>query len=100
MNNVYNFMNFLRGENQAHDIEYMVEPMRESIKLAKEYDIPVTFMLQYDALIDTRFTDVIKAERTAESSSALGLKFRSSLLMRQVLNGAVEKALLGIGTMR
>ena len=63
MNNVYNFMNFLRGENQAHDIEYMVEPMRESIKLAKEYDIPVTFMLQYDALIDTRFTHVIKAEQ-------------------------------------
>ena len=62
MNNRYNFINFLRGENQAHDIEYMLEPMREQIKLAKEIDIPVTFLLQYDALIDERFINIIKAE--------------------------------------
>ena len=54
-NNRYNFINFLRGENQAHDIEYMLEPVREQIKLAKEYNVPVTFLLQYDALIDPRF---------------------------------------------
>ena len=62
MNNKYCFLNFLRGENQAHDIEYMVTPVRESIKLAKEYNVPVTFMLQYDALIDDRFISIIKAE--------------------------------------
>ena len=61
-NNRYNFINFLRGENQAHDIEYMLEPVREQIKLAKEYNVPVTFLLQYDALIDPRFLEIIKAE--------------------------------------
>ena len=62
MNNRYNFINFLRGENQAHDIEYMLEPVREQIKLAKEYNVPVTFLLQYDTLIDERFLEIIKAE--------------------------------------
>lgn len=61
-NNRYNFINFLRGENQRHDFDYMIEPVVKQIALAKQYNIPATFLLQYDALIDERFLEVIKAE--------------------------------------
>ena len=57
-----NFINFLRGVNQAHDFDYMIEPVVEQLKVAKEFDVPVTFMLQYDALIDDGFIKVLSAE--------------------------------------
>lgn len=60
--NRINFINFLRGVNQAHDFDYMIEPVVEQIKVAKEYNVPITFLLQYDALIDDGFIKVISAE--------------------------------------
>lgn len=62
--NRVNFINFLRGVNQAHDFDYMIEPVVEELKVAKEFGVPVTFLLQYDALIDDGFIKILKPEDT------------------------------------
>lgn len=60
---ICNNINFLRGENNKHDIEYMLTPVREQLKLIKKYKLPTTFLLQYDALIDPRFIDLLNSEK-------------------------------------
>ena len=41
--NRVNFINFLRGVNQAHDFDYMIEPVVEQLKVAKEFGVPMVF---------------------------------------------------------
>lgn len=58
---IVNIVNFIRGIEPRELID-LVEPVREQIRLAKEYGLPSTFLVQYDALIDPEFTELLKSE--------------------------------------
>ncbi|MGN0493530.1 MAG: hypothetical protein ACI4F7_07775 [Acutalibacteraceae bacterium] len=62
MNSIHkcNIINFLRGANNLNDIDYMLKPPYEQLRLSKQYGLKTTFLLQYDALIDNRFIDLLK----------------------------------------
>lgn len=63
-NNRCNFINFIRGEflPRNHPLDYMFEQVYEQVGLARRYQVETTFLLEYDALIEPKFTDFLKAE--------------------------------------
>ena len=50
MENILNIINFIRGAEPRDRSIDLVEPVRRQIELMKEYDLPGTFLLQYDAM--------------------------------------------------
>lgn len=50
---------FVRGVEPRETVD-LFEPVVNAIKLLKEHNLPATFLLQYDALIDKRFVDLVK----------------------------------------
>lgn len=58
--NIANIINFIRGVEPRNPELDIVEPVIEQIKLIKKYDLPCTWLLQYDALIDSRFVNLVK----------------------------------------
>lgn len=62
MKNIINIINFVRGleprEGRNIDLE---EPVREQIHLLRENHLRGTFLLQYDALQNPSYTELIKA---------------------------------------
>lgn len=57
--NVVNFINFIRGLDPRVDYS-LEEPVIEQIKLHNELGIKCTFLLQYDALINPAYVDLLK----------------------------------------
>lgn len=57
--NVVNFINFIRGVDPRVDYS-LEEPVREQIKIHNELGLKCTFLLQYDALIDPAYVDLLK----------------------------------------
>lgn len=84
---IVNIVNFIRGVEPREPVD-LVKPVAEQIRLAHEHDLPSTFLLQYDALIDPRFVDLLKKELRPEDEigawlevvqpqvEAAGLKWR------------------------
>ncbi|MDR1463860.1 MAG: hypothetical protein LBJ11_00985 [Oscillospiraceae bacterium] len=60
MRNIVNIVNFLRGCEPREPVD-LLEPMRRQMALLERYDLPGTFLLQYDALLDPRFTEPLRA---------------------------------------
>ena len=58
--NIANIINFIRGVEPRDPELDIVEPVVEQIKLIKKHNLPGTWLLQYDALIDNRFVDLMK----------------------------------------
>ena len=50
MENIINIINFIRGAEPRDRSLDLVEPVRRQIDLMKQYDLPGTFLLQYDAM--------------------------------------------------
>ena len=64
MENIVNIVNFIRAVEPRPDhpgID-LFEPVREQMALAKKHNMPVTWLLQYDALIMGPFVDFLKRE--------------------------------------
>ena len=57
--NVVNFINFIRGVEPRESYS-IVEPVIEQIKIHNELKIKCTFLIQYDALIDPVYIDLLK----------------------------------------
>lgn len=84
---IVNIINFIRGVEPRAPID-LVEPVREQLRLAQQYQLPSTYLIQYDALIKPEFTDLLKAEMKPEDEigawlevvqpqvEAAGLKWR------------------------
>ncbi len=51
MENILNIINFIRGAEPRNREIDLVEPVRRQIDLMKEYNLPGTFLLQYDAML-------------------------------------------------
>ena len=62
MNNrpsIVNIINFIRGVEPREPVD-LYEPVRQQLALLEKYQMRGTFLLQYDALIDSNFTNMLK----------------------------------------
>ena len=62
MNNrqIVNIVNFIRGCEPREPMD-LVTPVQKQIELMKKHDLRGTFLVQYDALIDPVYIDILKA---------------------------------------
>ncbi|MDF2927739.1 MAG: hypothetical protein K0R57_6653 [Paenibacillaceae bacterium] len=60
--NIVNIVHFIRWVEPRHPGRDLYEPLAEQLKLANQYGFKATFLLQYDALLDPRFTGVLKEQ--------------------------------------
>lgn len=80
-----NYMNFVRDyEPRYPDInvgkEILFNTTQDEINLAKKYDIPSTFLLQYDALIDEKYIKLFKANQDEKTELGLWYEINKQLL--------------------
>lgn len=64
MVNRVNIINFIRGVEPRVPID-LTDTLREQLALVKKHNLPATWLIQYDALIDPAFTDLLKREMDA-----------------------------------
>ena len=57
---IVNIINFIRGCEPREPVD-LVAPVREQIALMNRYGLRGTFLLQYDALMDPAYTELLKA---------------------------------------
>lgn len=57
---IVNIVNFIRGCEPRSPID-LVLPVQKQIELMQQYQLRGTFLIQYDALIDPVYTDMLKA---------------------------------------
>lgn len=62
MNNrqIVNIINFIRGVEPRDPELDLLEPVENQVKLANIYNLPATWLLQYDSLLDSRFVNLLK----------------------------------------
>ena len=60
---IVNIVNFIRGIEPREPVD-LYEPVVQQIRLAHESGLPTTFLIQYDALIQDRFVQLLKKELT------------------------------------
>ncbi len=60
---VVNIINFIRGVEPRCEMD-LLEPVVQQIRLGHELGLPTTFLIQYDALTQPRFVDLLKRELT------------------------------------
>ncbi|WP_353566141.1 beta strand repeat-containing protein [Haloferula sargassicola] len=58
---VVNIINFIRGTEPRSNVD-LLKPVVEQIKLAKKHGLPTTFLIQYDALVNPDFVNLLKSE--------------------------------------
>jgi hypothetical protein len=56
---IVNIVNFIRGVEPRAKVD-LYEPVREQLALLKKYDLRGTFLLQYDALLDETYIDMLR----------------------------------------
>jgi hypothetical protein len=59
---IVNIVNFIRGVEPREPAPDLLEPVVNQMRLAKQYRLPVTWLLQYDALMEqaNRFVPIVK----------------------------------------
>ncbi|WP_054025976.1 hypothetical protein [Bacillus sp. FJAT-28004] len=70
--NRVNIINFIRGVEPREPID-LIEPLHEQLALVQKHGLPATWLLQYDALINPDFTDLLLRE--ANASQEIGVWF-------------------------
>ncbi|WP_235949420.1 hypothetical protein [Paenibacillus glycinis] len=68
--NRVNIINFIRGFEPREPID-LVEPVKEQLALVRKHGLPATWLLQYDALINPEFTELLLRE--ADDSQEIGV---------------------------
>lgn len=66
MKNVINIVNFIRGLEPRRPDDDLTIPVKHQIELAYKYNLPMTFLYQYDALADPRFLNLLKDNKDFE----------------------------------
>lgn len=86
--NIINFIRKVEPRDASITEQILLETVRSQIKLMTRYDLPATFLLQYDALITPEYQELLKNELSADSEiggwweitqphvEAAGLKWR------------------------
>ncbi len=65
--NIVNFIRLLEPRDSAITEDVLYETVHEQIKLMATYHLPGSFLLQYDALINPRYQQLLKNELSADS---------------------------------
>ena len=58
--NIINFIRLLEPRNQAITEDVLYQTVVKQVEIMKQYDLPGTFLLQYDALMDSRYQHLLK----------------------------------------
>ena len=79
---IINIINFIRQTDyrveNADSLLY--ETVCEQVKLVNKYDLPATFLLQYDALINPLYQDLLKSKLNAHSEIGAWWELTLSLI--------------------
>jgi hypothetical protein len=62
---IVNIINFVRGVEPRTNVD-LYEPVAQQVALLNKYDLPGTFLLQYDALMQPRFIKLMKEQLNAK----------------------------------
>jgi len=68
---IVNIVNFIRACEPRNAALDLVLPVRRQIELARRHGLPTTWLLQYDALIDSRFYRLIRDEAGAADEAGI-----------------------------
>ena len=79
---IVNFINFIRGNEPRFEID-LFETVKGHIDLLTKYGFKGTFLLQYDALINPEYTDMLKA--LPSDQFEIGVWFRRLLVFDIVI---------------
>lgn len=74
MKKVMNIVNFVRGIEPRYEMD-LYTPVKEQIRCNKEYGIPNTFLLQYDAMVRPDFQELFLQEK--DEKMELGVWFEN-----------------------
>lgn len=80
---IVNIINFIRGVEPRDPNLNLLEPVLRQIEMLKEHNLPGTFLIQYDALIQKEYMEIFLRERS--ESIELGAWF-------EIVQPLVEKA--------
>lgn len=58
--NIVNIINFIRAEEPRDPSLDLVEPVVNQIRLCREHNLPGTWLVQYDALLELPFVDLLR----------------------------------------
>lgn len=58
--NIINIINFIRGVEPRDDKLDLFEPINEQLKQILTYKLPATFLLQYDAMLQKQYINLLK----------------------------------------
>ncbi|MCU6709941.1 hypothetical protein M6D81_14695 [Paenibacillus sp. J5C_2022] len=81
-NNRVNIVNFIRGVEPRGPVD-LIEPVREQIRLVQQNNLAATWLVQYDALIDERFTNLLKEQLNEEQEVGAWFEF-SQILVEKI----------------
>lgn len=56
-----NIINFIRGLEPREPSPDLLEPVVNQIELVTRHNLPATWLVQYDTMLDSRFTDILKS---------------------------------------
>ncbi len=62
--NVINIVNFIRACEPRLPMD-LFQPVKDEMEMAKEWNLPVTWLIQYDALVEGPFVEYLKQEMPA-----------------------------------
>lgn len=77
---IVHLINFIRAVEPREPID-LIEPIVRQSELARHHGLPVTWLVQYDALIEPRFQDLLKA-MPAGDEIGIWLEFPQPLVER------------------
>ncbi|MBN1490264.1 MAG: hypothetical protein JXA69_10125 [Phycisphaerae bacterium] len=60
---IVNIINFVRGVEPRNDTD-LFEPLVQQVRLARQHNLPTTFLVQYDAMLQERFVKLLRSELT------------------------------------
>ena len=83
MPNIVNIINFMRNYGDQESRDRLFQTSKNQVEYAKKLQLPSTSLLQYDALIDKRYTDFLKA--TLDANDEIGVWL-------EIVKPMVEKA--------
>lgn len=58
---IVNIINFIRGVEPRFPMD-LLEPVTQQIKLTHQHNLPSTFLIQYDALLNPKIVELLKKE--------------------------------------
>ena len=74
IDNIVNIINFVRNNGNDSEREKLWLTTKHQVIWLKKYHLPSTSLLQYDALIDRRFTDFLKQQLDSQDEVGIWLE--------------------------